>query len=175
MSAVDRRELVLARLLEILSGLTIPLLGDPNGLGAVSIVPGNIVHNRNELPKELVPGLILLDGDETNDRSVRRQPRGQTEKRVPSQIMRMTPEIYIVLDVRSASNTNVGEDLNTARLAILKVVLGDSTLQDIVGNNGDICLDGVVTDLARNRTMKGQMGLAICFSYPLMYHEYGAS
>jgi hypothetical protein len=35
---------------------------------------------------------------------------------MPIQIMRMTPEIYVVLDVRPVGNLNVGKDLNTARL-----------------------------------------------------------
>ena len=53
-STNDRRQIILDRLYELLGGLTIPLLGGPDG--AVSIIPGNIVQNRNELPKDKVPG-----------------------------------------------------------------------------------------------------------------------
>jgi hypothetical protein len=66
----------------------------------------------------------------------------------------------------------VGQDLNTARLAILAAVLPDRTLQNIVGANGNIVYDGCVTDLARNRTMKGQLGISLTFTYPLIQNEF---
>ena len=113
----DRRQLILNQLYVLLGGLTIPLLGGPTG--AVSIVPGNIVHNRNELPKQKVPGIIILDADEIKDPRAQLRERGLAETRVPSNIIKMTPEIYVVLDTRGIDNQNGGEDLNTARLAIL--------------------------------------------------------
>ena len=36
------------------------------------------------------------------------------ELQSPPSLMRMTPQIYIVLNVRKPANTNVGEDLNSA-------------------------------------------------------------
>jgi hypothetical protein len=166
----DRRQLVLNRLYVLLGGLTIPLAGGPTG--PLEIPPGHIVQNRNELPKELVPGIILLDADEIKDPRAQLRERGLAETRVPSNIMKMTPEIYVVLDTRGITNKNVGQDLNTARLAILAAVLPDTQLQNIVGANGNIVYDGCVTDLARNRTMKGQLGVSITFTYPLIQNEY---
>lgn len=166
----DRRQLVLDRLVELLGGLNVPLLGPPTGPNA--IVPGNIVHNRNELPADKVPGIILLDADEIKDPRAQLRERGLTETRVPSGIMKMTPEIYVVLDTRPITMPNAGADLNTARLAILAAILPDSTLQNIVGANGNIVYDGCVTDFARNRTMKGQLGISITFTYPLIQNEY---
>jgi len=166
----DRRQLILARLEDLLGSLTVPLLGGPNG--PVSIVPGTFQHNRNELSKSYVPGIVLLDADEIKDTRVQLRPRGLQERAVPPAIMKMTPEIYVVLDTRGIENENAGEDLNTARLAILAAILPDKSLQGIVGANGDICYDGSVTDFARNRTMQGQMGVSITFSYPLIQNEY---
>jgi len=100
-----------------------------------------------------------------------RPKRGQTETGIPPQLIDMTPEIYVVLDVRKPTNVNVGADLDLARLAILAVILPDETLQAIVGANGDIIYDGSVTDLARNRTMEGQLGLSVTFTYPLLPSE----
>ena len=171
MTVNDRRQLVLSRIYELLGNLTVPLLGGPNS-GGTAIVPGNIVHNRNELDKKYVPGIILLDADEIKDSRAQLPPRGMQEMRVPTSIMRMTPEIYVILETRGITNENVGEDLNTARLAILAAILPDTQLQNIVGSNGDIVYDGCVTDLARNRTMKGQMGMSITFTYPLIKSEY---
>lgn len=168
----DRRDEILSRLDELLSGLVIPLLGGVNGAVTINGPAGQYVRNRNELPADKVPGIILLDADEVrNARAVPRE-RGLQERVVPPQMMCMTPEIYVVLDVRGIGNKNVGEDLNTARMHILSTVLQDQTLQSIVGANGNIWYDGSVTDLARNRTMKGQLGISLTFCYPLMQHEY---
>lgn len=166
----DRRELIIEQLLNDLGNLTVPLLGGPNGPSA--IVPGHIVHNRNELDEDLVPGIILLDADEVRSTTQTMRERGLQESKVPIQVMRMTPEIYVVLDPRGNVNLNVGADLNTARLAILGAVLVDTKLQQIVGANGNIIYDGCVTDLARNRAMRGQLGISITFQYPLLPKEY---
>jgi len=168
----DRRELILDRVFNLLSELTIPILGGPPPAAATEIPAGNIVRNRNELGKNQVPGIIMLDADEVKAPRQQQPERGQKENGVPDSIMKMTPEIYVVLDVRGITNENVGEDLNTARLAILGAILPDLTLQDLVGSNGNIVYDGCVTDLARNRTMKGQLGVSITFTYPLLWSEY---
>jgi hypothetical protein len=163
----DRRSLILARLRAILSGLTITLTD-----GSV-IAAGNIVHNRDELPAEKVPGIVLLDADEVRDQ--RFPPlQGRSERSGPG-MMKMTPEIYVVLDVRKPQNVNVGEDLNLARAAILNLVLHDALLQSYTGSGGSIVVDGCYTDLARNRQMKGQMGLSITFGYPFIPDEFAAA
>src|ERR1019366_605596 len=160
----DRRQEVSSRLLELLNGLTISFAGGPNG--SVQILPGNVVHNRNQLQADKVPGLILLDADEVHDpRMMPPPPGGGQQRRGRPQGLKMTPEVYVVLDVRGVTNENVGQDLNTARLSILNAIMTDSQLWNIVGTNGNITFDGMVTDLARNRTMKGQSGLSFTFGY----------
>lgn len=158
---VDRRTLILQELESLLGGLTITL---SNG----AINPGNFVRNRNDLPKEKVPGVLLLDGDE-----VPTGPAVPTGRNVPvtARLMRMQPEIYVVLDVRRPTNLNVGEDLTIARQVIIPAILEDQTLQAIVGSNGQISYEGIVTDLARNRMMEGQMGIAFSFVYPFIPKE----
>ena len=159
----DRREEILERLDALLAGTTIAL---SNG----TIPAGNYVHNRNELPAALVPGIILLDGDETSDPRTLSKP-GLQQNQVPICLVKMTPEIYVVLDVRKPLNLNVGADLNLARRVILAAILPDSVLQASVGSNGNIVYDGCVTDLARNRQMQGQLGISITFTYPLIPWE----
>lgn len=156
--------MVLQRLHTILGALSIQL-----STGIIS--PGNYVRNRNELPKEKVPGIILLDADEVRDpRFPERDGRG-TINNYSLGLMKMTPEIYIVLDVRKPNNINVGTDLGIARAAILHAVLTDATLNTIVGSNGGITYDGCITDLARNRKMEGQMGISLTFTYPFIATE----
>lgn len=165
--AADRRQLILGRLFDILSNLTI-------GLTSTTIVPGNIVHNRNELPAEKVPGLILLDADEVWDpRTPDLGQRGTAQ--TPIGLVRMTPEVYVVLDTRKISDQTKGEDLNIARAIIIGKVITDATLKQIIGGNGQIKYDGCVTDLARNRVMQGQMGLSFTFVYPFVPTEFAES
>jgi hypothetical protein len=154
----------LARLETILSGLAVTLTDGS------TVKAGNIVHNRDELPADKVPGIILLDADETRDL---RFPtlQGRSERPGPG-MMKMVPEVYVVLDVRKPKNTNVGEDLILARAAIIDLVLHDAQLQAFTGSSGSISYDGCVTDLARNRQMKGQMGMMFCFSYPFIPDEF---
>ncbi len=163
MTTIDRRNEIVERLYTVLSALSITLTTG-------EIPAGNFVRNRNELPASLVPGIILLDADEVKDQRSLQPPAGR--QLPPSAcLMRMTPEIYVVLDVRKPHNADVGADLNLARAAILKAVLTDRTLQDLCGANGQIVYDGCVTDLARNRTMKGQLGISLTFVYPLFTPE----
>jgi hypothetical protein len=166
---LDRRAMIIDRLVELLSSFAVTLRGDPLS-GPLAVDPAVFTHNRGELPNEKVPGLILLDADETRDPRYAQQQAGRRTPVAPT-LMRMTPEIYVVLNVRKPQNMNVGEDLNTVRAALLNLVLHDTVLTSIVGENGQILYDGCVTDLARNRTMKGQMGLSITFVYPLIPNE----
>jgi hypothetical protein len=164
----DRRQAIQNELVNVLTGLvsTIQLTG-----GETPASLAGFVHNRNELPKEMVPGIILLDGDERMDQRIVPPTPGRLQVKLPTQFMILTPEIYVVLDVRKPANLNVGADLNICRLAILGAIWDDATLQTIVGSNGKITVDAVVSDLARNRVMQGQLGISIGFHYPLIAAE----
>ena len=162
----DRRDMILARLETMVSGMVITL-------STGTIPAGNFVRNRDELPGDKVPGIILLDADETKDP---RFPSNQGRSSRPGPgMMKMTPEIYVVLDVRKPQNKLVGEDLILARAAIMRAVLRDATLQAVTGPGGSIVYDGCYTDLARNRQMKGQMGLSFTFGYPFIPDEFAAA
>lgn len=160
---VDRRSLILTELESLLSGLDIELTTG-------RIAAGNFVRNRNELTTEKRPGIILLDADEVSDPRLPPVATGRGTA-IPPGIMRMTPEIYVVLDDRKPANKNLGEDLSRARGVILTAILQDKTLRDITSDNGSIRYDGCVTDLARNRVMEGQMGISVTFTYPFIPSE----
>lgn len=160
----DRRDMILKRLDAILKGMTITLTTG-------TIASGNYVRNRGELPKEKVPGIILLDADEVWDPHTPNLTARGDAQTTPG-LIRMTPEIYVVLDVRKPNNDEVGADLNTARALIIGKLINDATLKTIVGANGQIRYDGCVTDLARNRQMKGQLGMSITFVYPFVPREF---
>lgn len=161
---MDRRKRILNQCFDILKGLEIEL---SNGL----IKPGNFVHNRNELPKDRVPGIILLDADEVWD-PLTPNLSSRGDVRTTPGLLRMTPEIYVVLDERLKDDANRGNDLNTARAVIIGSMINNAALQALVGANGAIRYDGCVTDFARNRTMQGQLGISITFVYPFIPSEF---
>lgn len=165
MARADRRDLILKELEDALATMDpiILMTGEP-------IATGNIVRNRNQLPAEKTPGIILLDADETRDL---RFPQNQGRGGPPgSGMMIMRPEVYVVLDVRQPPNKNVGQDLDIARAAIIATVLKNKNLQLLTGSGGVISYDGCITDLARNRQMKGQMGLMFSLGYPFIPGEF---
>ena len=143
---VDKRELILLRLFEVLK--SIPTLNQ-------------WVRNRGELPDEKRPAIIMLDGDEhASETAFNRGRIGAS----PNMIS-LVPEVYISLEARKPDNVNTGEDLSAIRVAILKAVLTDSVLLSLVGGNGEIRYNGCVTDLARGRNIDGEMGLMFAFVY----------
>lgn len=164
---LDRRDRILIRMADLLKVTTIKL-------STGNIPAGNFVHNRNELPAGKTPGIILLDADEVWDpQTPNRTSRGDAQ--VTPGLIRMTPEVYVVLDVRKPNNDEVGKDLNTARALIISKMINDEALKALVGANGQIRYDGCVTDLARNRQMQGQLGLSFTFVYPFLPGEFNTA
>jgi hypothetical protein len=153
--STDRREQILERLFIIMQGVV--------GTASCS-------RNRDELPSEKRPGIILLDGDEEArpDTEGRGRPLG-----APQRII-IKPEIYIVLTIQKPQNLTVGADLNAMRMKILKAVFTDSTLPTLITANGQIYYAGCVTDLARDRKMEGEMGMMLAVTYPLILSEISA-
>jgi hypothetical protein len=97
----DRRNLILDRLDAILRGMTIEL-------STGTIVAGAFVRNRGELPKDKVPGIILLDADEVFDKVLTPNKDARGEANPPIGLVRMTPEVYVVLGNRKPNNDLVG-------------------------------------------------------------------
>jgi hypothetical protein len=154
--ATDKRELILLRLKAILE--------------TVADVPGGVFRNRGELDDAKRPAIILLDGDEVSTRSVSAaNSRGSLT--VPPQFVRMSPEIYIVLDARKPHNVLSGEDLNAFRVDILKKIFEDAELKTLLGTNGDIAYDGTTTDMKSGQSMEGQALIKTTYQYVLRPSE----
>jgi hypothetical protein len=149
----DRRELVLQRLLAILATLQ---------------TVQHVVRNRGELPPGKRPAIVLLDADEVA-RAFVPQQRGRLIA-YPS-LVDMTPEIYVVMDLREPDNTLIGEDMDALRIAIIKAITADQELHGILSANGDIRYVGCETDMASGRTMEGQLHIKMTFTYPLIPSE----
>jgi hypothetical protein len=143
--AYDRRESILARLVEI-----------------AATVPGVVtaVRNQDEVSEGKRPAVIILDADE----QVADPPGRSNHAGNAGTLVTMTPEIYLML---GASPDDVGSSINEFRAAFLGVVLGDTGLAGIVGSNGSVAYQGCGTGFGRGRNMEATMAVSIAFTYPL--------
>jgi hypothetical protein len=145
---IDRREMILSRLLEI--------AGSTQGIVAA-------LRNKDEISEKQRPAIVILDADEAADDA----DPGSRPARSPRRVA-MTPEIYILL---GAKPEELGSVIYALRARFVKSVLGDSQLGSIVGTNGDIRYEGCATALARGRSMEGEMGVSFSFTYVLRPEE----
>jgi hypothetical protein len=140
----DRREMILARLLEIARNVE----------GIVTAF-----RNKDEIGEKQRPAIVILDADEAADDA---DPASRPS-RAPRRIS-MTPEIYIMLGMKPE---HIGTSINMLRARLIKAILADAELSLIAGSNGDIRYEGCATALARGRTMEGEMGVSFSFAYVL--------
>jgi hypothetical protein len=146
-----KRQLILARLYVVLSG-----------------IPGiaEAVHNR-AVNSDKRPAILLLDADEVADRAY--QGRGRPANS-PNLVV-MSPEIYVILKNVKPVNETVGADLNAFCAAIIKAVITDAEINVLVGSNGEIRYDGLVTDLGEDRSIEGKARVGMSFVYVIRPDE----
>jgi hypothetical protein len=145
--SVDKRELILSRLLTILE--------------TVDITGVTIHRDRAEFEEAELPVVVLLDGSETAAVAAGQRGAG----RAP-QVMMMTPQVFYV-PVPSENNRNEGipAKLSEARIKIIKAILQDGPLADLQGSNGYIEYRGTVTDMQTGAEVTGQMQLEFALTY----------
>jgi hypothetical protein len=158
----DRREEILTRVFDLLK--TVPNVAtDPyDNLPCV-------YRNRDELPPNMRPGILLLDADEQANQHERDKNR---PGRSPNTVT-MKPEIYVCLDPGKPDNANFGPRLNAFRQDIIRILTTDDTLASAVGigSGGEIFYAGAITDMARGRQLLGEIGIAFWLTYPLIPNE----
>ena len=146
---LDNREAILARLAVLLAAIA----------GIESFA-----RNRGLVANDSRPGIVLLDGDESE-----RPPRvGRNLTGRQSMLpvfMAMKPQIFVLMDARQPQNVDVGTDINAFRTAIIRAIAADTTLRSLVGTNGDIVYNGSETDLKSGSPLDGEMRLDFTFSY----------
>jgi len=144
--AIDKRELILARLFAVYQG-----------------IPGieTVVRNKGNLPEDKRPAISLFDADEEPDERAWNIP-GRVA--AAPNLVNLRPETYVTLN---AGEENMGTVINGWRMKILKAVLLDDDLKTLVGENGAMRYEGCFTDLARERKLEGEIGLRLNFIYVL--------
>jgi len=143
---MDRREEILARLAVVAAGIS----------GVVTAV-----RNSVGLSDDKRPAIDILDADEVSAPALSSQGKGP-------QLVTMTPEIYIMV---AETPENLGPAINAIRASVIKAILEDTDLQNLTGDNGSIRYEGCATGLSRGRSMEGEMGASIAFTYPFFLSE----
>lgn len=149
---MDRRELILLRL--------------KANIDAVAAANGGTFHawrDRAEFNEGDLPAYVLLDGIESNSITV----ADQGGRRGPC-VMLMLPQIFFVpLPTENKLNVGVGENLSVHRARLLKKIMMDSQLADLLGSNGYIEYRGMETDMQTGAEVMGQFRLEFALAYTL--------
>lgn len=150
----DTRELILERLLVLAKAV-------PNVKDAW--------RNRGLRKNSQRPCIVIMDADETS--AVSQPSRGRQVGFAP-QIVRMRPEIYILMDEMRPTNQNetdenVGALINQIKHDFMVSMTNDSTLISLLGSNGGMVYDGLATDLKSGARASGEMKLDFTFTYPV--------
>ena len=145
---IDTRELILARLLELVAGIANIRFAQRNNV---------------DIPEDQLPAAIVFDGDEETDDA---RDAGMRPPNRPT-VVRMHPEIIIV-----EQSDEVGSDLTTLRRELLRGVLNDTALNEQIVKtgrfgNGAIRYLGCQTDLGWGRSMQGALRAQFMFKYTL--------
>lgn len=139
----DRREAILSRIEAVLQ-----------------TVPGilTVARMQPEISESDKPALMLLDGDE------QRLFQDSTKPGMAPDKFLMSPVIQIFL---SSTADAAGPALNTFRAGIIKAMLDDVTLADLLGPNGAIRYMGCDTGAKRGRRVEADMALLFDLIYVL--------
>jgi len=156
---MDRRELILERLLAIMQGM----------VQSSPPVVVTAVRNRDLRKDDERPGLVLLDGDESVRLSDDHK-RGRVTGMAP-QIMQMSPQIFILMNEQRPTRETIGEATNALRTKILNAVASDFPLATLYGANGSVYLNAVITDMKSGGAVTGSMMLDLRITYPWIPNE----
>jgi hypothetical protein len=111
----DKREDILARLEAILV--------------ATADAGVHVYRDRAELEEAELPAYVLLDGSEMKGHHEQRQARPN--------IMLLTPQIfYVPVPPTNQLNEGIGPQLSAHRIKLIKAVMHDGQLTDLIGPTG---------------------------------------
>lgn len=158
--AIDKSELLLARLFAVLSGIT---FASPN--------TATYYRNRGELPKEKRrPAIVLLDGSEdANNIPI---PTGRQLNGPVPLIVTLLPQVFVLPEPpRDVKNDGIAEDMRIMRGKVIKAVMTDAELRNLCGSNGRVEYRGLITDMQTGSTLKGEMQFNFALTYVLNIND----
>jgi hypothetical protein len=151
----DRREAILAQVEVILGSL-------PAGVAPFV----SIYRNRGELKEAMRPAVVLLDGTETTVQTYN-TTRTQGSRMAPH-LIELRPQIFAVMKKRELELAHeYGPELSSYRMAILRALFSDPTLNGLIGTNGRIEYRGALTDMQTGSTFQGELQINLAITYLL--------
>jgi hypothetical protein len=148
----DRREAILARLVEVGASLT--------GIKTS-------IRNVDTLSDTARPGIVVLDADENADTDIKHRGRPPLSPNLHA----LMPEVQILV---GGPAQTVGTTLNAFRALFLKALRDDAlsgALAGLIGSTGNVFYDGCTTDFGRERQMSATMTLSLEIRYPFNIGE----
>lgn len=153
---IDKREQILLRLLALLG---------TDSVRGTEIAANHVFRNRGQLGDTTdnmeLPALVLLDGSEV---TLTQNARGNAVR-----VMLLTPQIFVVLrPTENGMNDGVGELMSTFRNRIIKAILQDGELENLLAvdqRSGYIEYRGTITDMQTGNSMEGQLQMDFAFAY----------
>lgn len=142
--AEDRREDILARLVEVAQTI---------------VEPNCVFRNQIDIPETRRPAISIFDADEDTDDSC----FGRGRPANAPLIVAMSPQILIEAEGKPAV---VGALISDLRRRFVKAVLHDAALVGLC-KDGDIRYEGMATGFAVGRSMEGECGIHLTFRYVL--------
>ena len=140
----------------------------------LQLIPGlvNVWRDRGigepydvETETPLLPACVFLDGKERST-----QPstmgHGLRPGLVPPVPMIFEPQIFIILLPRTTmANEGVAQELAMWRMQILKVMLRNAPLMNLLGPEGDIHWTGLSTDMQSGSLCRGEIRFDFAIKY----------
>jgi hypothetical protein len=131
-----------------------------------------VVRNRGLIDNDKRPAIVILDGDE---QPAILAPQSRTNSRhiFRPALVAMSPQIFIIMDelrptgdkLYNGQLVNIGTSLNLRRDALVKVLVTDAPLANMLGPNGAIIYNGCETDLKSGGGLAGQMRIDFIIKY----------
>ena len=155
--AYDAREAIIQLIMSSLQGIPgLVNVWRDRGLGE----PYDV---ETELP--VVPAAIFLDGKERST-----QPstvgHGLRPGPLPPVPMIFEPQIYIILLPRTTiANEGVAAELANWRMLVLKAMLRNPDLMNLLGTEGDIHWTGLATDMQSGSLCRGEIRFDFAIKY----------
>ncbi len=150
--AEDKRELILVRLEAIL-----------NTVATAASIP-YVYRDRAALEDTELPAYVLLDGIETlNTKS--------SDRRGPQVMLLMAQIFYVPIPTENSLNVGVGPLLSQHRINLIRGIMGDGQLRDLLGDTGYIEYRGMETDMQTGAEVKGQFRLDFAFAYVFNFNK----
>lgn len=141
---IDQREVILARLEVILSGIT-----------------GFEYAGRNpvSISETLRPAVAFYDGDEQR---LIDPPSPRRAGAAPPVVIRMKPPIIVAAETGAS---NVGTETNAARRLVLTAILSDATLLQMTFNGAGLIYDGGQFGLSKGEKTQGDITIDLSIDY----------